>query len=43
MPSNSGPGWVEFLCAICVDLPADPDGVSDSMTRILMRIAGVDK
>ena len=42
-PSESGPGWYEFVCALCIALPADPDTVSDRMTALLMKLAGVDR
>ena len=42
-PSESGPGWTEPVCTICIRLPADPDTVSSTMTMIQMRIAGVDR
>lgn len=43
VPSDSGPGWTETVCDLCIELPADPDTVSDTMTGILMRLAGVDR
>jgi hypothetical protein len=42
-PSDSGPGWTETVCTLCIRLPADPEYVSDAMTDVLMRIAGVDR
>lgn len=43
VPSESGPGWTETVCVLCIELPADPDTVSNTMTRIQMRLAGVDR
>jgi hypothetical protein len=43
VPSESGPGWTETVCTLCIGLPGDPDTITDSMTKILMRIAGVDR
>lgn len=43
VPSDSGPGWTDPLCPLCIALPADPDTVSDSMTDLLMKLAGVQR
>lgn len=43
VPGDSGPGWTATVCGLCIELPADPDAVSDTMTDILLRLAGVDR
>lgn len=39
-PGLSGPGGSRFVCELDAMLPADPDSLVESVTKVLMRKAG---